>query len=220
MWTYKCPGTATNRPGRDTEGRNPPMHHQYTPAFIDRFWAKVNRNGPIPCHRPELGQCWLWTGTLRGSSEYGHVHLSRTKALIAHRVSYELAHGFIPSGLLVCHKCDVRLCVRPGHLFVGTHLDNMADMVAKGRGTVGDLNGSRLHPERLPRGDSHPARRRPDYLPRGEQQKSAKLTDATVTEARLLSAQGVSRTAIAGRLGVSVSAVSLAVRRKTWRHVP
>ncbi len=51
----------------------------------------------------------------------------------AHRVSYELAFGHIPTGMMICHHCDVPQCIEPTHLFLGTALDNVLDMVKKGR---------------------------------------------------------------------------------------
>jgi hypothetical protein len=74
--------------------------------------------------------CLLWLGSVyRG---YGQTSL-RGRRLIAHRAAWIVAHGDIPDGLFVCHKCDVPSCINPAHLFLGTHDDNMADRSAKGR---------------------------------------------------------------------------------------
>lgn len=76
--------------------------------------------------------CWLWTGTRQGRG-YGFVIRNRRRFL-AHRYAFVLVNGPIPDGLQVLHRCDVRLCVNPAHLFVGTQGDNMQDMASKGRG--------------------------------------------------------------------------------------
>ena len=80
--------------------------------------------------------CWLWTGGISHSG-YGNFWYNG-RSLSAHRASYQFNFGPIPEGKFVLHKCDVKICVNPMHLFLGTTDDNMADMVAKGRQAHGE----------------------------------------------------------------------------------
>lgn len=94
------------------------------------------------------GGCWLWTGAMQRG--YGTMCLVK-RFFGAHRVSYELHKGPVPQGLHVLHKCDVRACVNPDHLFVGSRSDNMQDMMAKGR-------------QRTGRGYTRPSREERNYM--------------------------------------------------------
>jgi len=173
-----------------------------SPLLPHRFWAKVNLNGPLPPHCPELGPCWVWTAYCKPNG-YGAFR-SYGRMVYTHRLSYTSLVAPIPEGQDVCHRCDNRPCVRPGHLFVGTRAENMADCARKGRGAVGERNGSVLHPERVPR---------------GERVGSAKLTTAKVLEMRRLARAGVTLRAIASRFGVDHTTVWQIVRLKSWAHV-
>lgn len=87
-----------------------------------RFWSKVNKSGPIPDCRPDLGPCWIWTAAL--SYGYGQFWLDgRTQ--LAHRVAYEWLVGPIPDGLEPDHLCRVRRCVNSGHLEPVTRRENI-----------------------------------------------------------------------------------------------
>lgn len=149
--------------------------------LMKRFWRRVTPTG----HRG----CWLWTGaTYIGG--YGHFVIEK-RTLAVHRFSYELFKGRIPDGLYVCHRCDVKTCVNPRHLFVGSHADNMADMVSKGR--------SRGH--RAKNGILH---------------YGAKLTENDVLKIR--TSCGTQKE-IAKIFGVDQSTVSLIKTKKRWPHL-
>ncbi len=86
--------------------------------------------------------CWLWTGAV-DKNGYGKLTIQYRDER-AHRAAYVEYNGAIPDGMVVCHKCDTPGCVRPDHLFLGTHADNIADRDAKGRHVPlpGELNGN------------------------------------------------------------------------------
>jgi hypothetical protein len=94
-----------------------------TRPLMERFWEKVNRRGP--------DECWEWMGSRNGAG-YGKIGKSGNSRY-AHRISYEMAYGAIPGDLYVCHRCDNPSCVNPNHLFAGSCLDNVLDMIRKGR---------------------------------------------------------------------------------------
>lgn len=88
----------------------------------ERFWEKVNKDGPIPEHRPDLGSCWVWTAATNPNG-YGKI-VENGHFLAAHRVSYEMLVGPIPKGLEPDHLCRNHPCVNPDHLEPVTHKEN------------------------------------------------------------------------------------------------
>lgn len=160
-----------------------------TPAI--RFWAKVNQDGPVPSHAPELGQCWVWTGA---TTEFGYGKLRSEKIwYAAHRRSFEMAHGVVPQGMLVCHRCDTPACVRPDHLFLGTAQQNTRDMHAKGRAALAGA--------------------------KGEANSHAKLLDEQVLAIRQRFDDGEMIRALAIEFGLTRSAISDIVNGRTWKHL-
>lgn len=103
-------------------------HGDPTVLKIDFSIAERLENNYMPI--PETG-CWLWTRAL-SSKGYGCTNING-KTEYAHREAYKHYIGHVPKGLWVLHKCDTPSCINPNHLFLGTHKDNMADMVNKGR---------------------------------------------------------------------------------------
>ncbi len=88
--------------------------------------------------------CWLWDGTPFGAMGYGYFRYKGS--VVAHRASWRIHNGEIPSGIFVCHKCDNPACVNPDHLYLGTAKDNVRDREVRGRtrGFVGE-NASKTH---------------------------------------------------------------------------
>lgn len=144
------------------------------------FWDRVDKTD----------SCWLWAGP-KFWTGYGQVAVDGYPHL-THRRAWEMTHGPIPDGLCVCHHCDVRACVRPEHLFLGTHAENNLDMRTKGR-------------SRTVRGEEHP---------------NTRLTEADVVGILNLAREGsMTQRAIAHQYGLSYMAVSNIVNRRRWAHV-
>jgi hypothetical protein len=101
-------------------------------TLMQRFEAKCTPE-------PNSG-CWLWTGGYDGEG-YGLFWVIE-KMIKAHRVSWRLHNGGIPDDLFVLHKCDVKCCVNPAHLFLGTQKDNIEDSIRKGRFHYGERTGA------------------------------------------------------------------------------
>jgi hypothetical protein len=146
----------------------------------ERFESKV-----MP--EPNTG-CWIWTGCLFDNG-YGVFRIGG-KNKKAHRFSYELSKGVIPDGLVVCHRCDNKMCVNPDHLFLGTMQDNVTDMVTKGR----------------------------KHYPKGELHGQAKLCASDVLHIRENARRG-NHKIIAAQLGISPSYIGSILRRDKWAHI-
>lgn len=145
---------------------------------ISRFWEKVKKTET----------CWLWVGKVSNKG-YGVVHIGQ-KVASAHRVSYEIEKGLISEGLEIRHTCDTPLCVNPDHLLIGTHADNMHDMVERNRSK------------------------------RGEAQRVAKLTEAQVIAIRLeYKETKPTYSILAEKYNVSISAILAVVRGLSWKHL-
>lgn len=173
----------------------------YRPAgeVIDRFNARVRTDGPIPEACPDLGPCWIWTGSLvRG---YGQFKLDG-RNLKAHRVAWAISRGETPGSSCVLHRCDTPTCVNPAHLFLGTNQENTADKVRKGRCARGPSLQARIR-EKQPRGTNCPA---------------SKLTEQDVTAIRASVAEG--RRTLAARFGVTPQAIDKILSGRSWAHVP
>lgn len=174
---------------------------------LERFLRKVIR--------VDSG-CWLWIGATRPNG-YGNVNINgRTTG--AHRASWALHHGSIPDGMQVLHRCDVRNCVNPAHLFLGSQRDNMQDMITKGRAghyeKSGDANPmhGRRHSDQT---KARIAAIRSERYTR-EQHPRATITQDIAAEIKRLRSDGMTCKAIAESLRVSFHVVRNVAGGKSW----
>lgn len=138
--------------------------------------------------------CHIWTGCLNSNNGYGTVSVGG-KRVYAHRGSWTHHNGPIPSGMYVCHKCDVRTCINVAHLFLGTCADNMKDMHKKGRG--------RMAPTQI--GIGH---------------WKASLSNDDVRAIRALRLRtGMSFASIGKQFGIQKTQARLICRRLAWSHL-
>jgi hypothetical protein len=174
-------------------------------SLAERFWAKVDKNGPIPAHAPELGPCWVWTGCTF-TSGYGQIWVGGAKRIDqAHRVVFQLDGETIPDGVLVRHRCDNPPCVRRlSHLILGSSQQNVDDRQTRGRSARGLWSGAYTHPEsRL----------------RGERNGAAHLTEDQVRIIRGATFQRGTLSMLSRQMGVSRSTVARARDGANWRHI-
>lgn len=150
------------------------------------FWEKVSRTD---------SGCWLWGGRIQWDG-YGEVRLPGGRRQQAHRRAWALANGREPlRGMEICHRCDVRACVNPEHLFEGTHSENIQDCVAKGR-----------HVTRFGCGELSPR---------------ALLTEAQVLEIRALVRDPfITYKELGEQYNLSAAAVFEVAKGVTWSHLP
>lgn len=141
--------------------------------------------------------CWLWTGATSGGG-YGFVSRNGRR-IAAHRLSYQIVNGPIADGLFICHKCDTPPCVRPDHLFAGTHTENMLDSSAKRR------HWMHRTPERSPLFEH-----RVQVV--GEDHYMAMVSDLQVREIRFLRLGGMTYPAIGRRYGVTEDCIGFICR--------
>jgi len=135
-----------------------------------------------------MGPCIIHKGAMFRDG-YGSIH-SNGKQWRAHRLAYTQAYGPIPKGLLVCHKCDIPLCVNPEHLFLGTNKQNAQDREQKGRGRP-----------RKPKGILNP---------------KAKLQEQDIIDIRN---SNLNITELADYYTVEKSTIRRILRRETWKHL-
>jgi len=138
--------------------------------------------------------CWLWKGHIGKGNGYGTSTWriswkERMLFISAHKMSYRLFKGDVPEEKIVRHTCDVKHCVNPEHLVLGTYKDNMRDCIERRRIAIGENQGLSV------------------------------MTEENVRELRRLHADGETGTSLAKMFGISQPTVSQITRRVTWRHV-
>lgn len=131
-------------------------------------------------------ECWDWKGYLQKG--YGHIRY-KSKKYTASRLSYELYVGSLDSKMSICHTCHRPICVNPNHLYLGTHQENMQDMVVSNRAA------------------------------KGENHSQSKLTESKTKYIKLELTNGQSVTELAKKYNVSKGTISMIKNNKIWRHI-
>lgn len=158
-----------------------PVVDKDRPVLDERFWSKVVKTET----------CWNWIAS-RDTKGYGLFGLGGSgNTGLAHRLSHAWHFGPIPKGAEVMHRCDNPACIRPDHLRLGTHHDNMTDCAKKGR--AGQL---------------------------GEKSFRSHLNPEAIKVIRFLAARGVDCKRIGLAYGLSIFGISCIVRGTTWKHLP
>lgn len=137
-------GSIYTSQGRSWQSLNTPekLAAIFTADRLEAFWSRVRKRG--------ADDCWLWTGSLNPSRGYGSTGLPGGITIAAHRVSWLIHNGVIPADVHVLHTCDVRICVNPAHLWLGTNTENMADRDRKERMPHGERCGAaKLTPDQV-----------------------------------------------------------------------
>lgn len=152
---------------------------------VESFWKKVIKTK----------KCWQWSG-FKTDSEYGQILINRRKYR-AHRISWMIHYGPIPQGKCILHRCDVRTCIKPDHLFLGSYKDNNQDMWRKGRG----------------RSTAPPSK--------GEDNSQAKLTAGAVRRIRRAWRldKNLTHKKLALKYDVCPGTILNIVNLKTWKHI-
>lgn len=156
------------------------MNEKHLSAAIRRFWANVKKSDG----------CWLWIGQ-KNETGYGRLWFHDRK-WSAHRFSWLIHVARIEEGKRILHRCDVRNCVNPAHLFPGTQLDNVQDCKSKGRFKS---NKYELNP------------------------RSILTRDSVLKMRQKRSQSGTSFKSLASEFGVSLSAAFSAVNGRTWKNI-
>ncbi len=176
------PPTLIERPAAPERAIDPesaPANYFSLHAMDPDFWSRVAPGEGVDA-------CWLWTGTR--DSKYGSISIDG-RNYKAHRIAFGLAGGELSEEQVCRHRCDTPLCVRPDHLEAGSHSDNVADRVKRGRSARGSRNGR------------------------------SKLTEVQVRVIKLRLAAGARPAHLARAFKVRSSAIDKIRSGENWRHV-
>jgi hypothetical protein len=119
----ECDRTPKRRGMCEMHVRRVEKHGEVTDPRARRFWAQVDKDGPLPEERQSLGPCWVWTGCKHPVTGYGVFGGKGTQ--LVHRIAYQYLVGLISKGLHLDHLCRRRSCVRPEHLEPVTPRENI-----------------------------------------------------------------------------------------------